>query len=213
VNCYPFIEVEKACRRNVKRACELLKVSRAAFYQHVTGKVSQRRRQDAELTGQIQAVHQASKGRYGAPRIHAELARRGRRDGRKRVARLMRSPGICGKTPKRWRKTTIADPSAAARADRIRRGAGGRGPDPDKSDPKDAAIIARLAAGLHCYEPERAHSVWQRIRSRRARARAGAGVGRGWHLAGPWFRARELCCCLPRPVMRCAGTTPSRAGS
>jgi transposase len=26
----------------------------------------------------------------------------------------------------------------------------------DKSDPKDAVIIARLAAGLHCYEPERA---------------------------------------------------------
>jgi transposase len=25
----------------------------------------------------------------------------------------------------------------------------------DKSDPKDAVIIARLAAGLHCYEPER----------------------------------------------------------
>ena len=26
----------------------------------------------------------------------------------------------------------------------------------DKSDPKDAVIIARLTAGLHCYEPERA---------------------------------------------------------
>jgi hypothetical protein len=31
VNCYPFIEAERACRRDVKRACELLKVSRAAF--------------------------------------------------------------------------------------------------------------------------------------------------------------------------------------
>jgi hypothetical protein len=27
VNIYPFIEAEKACRRNVKRACELLKIS------------------------------------------------------------------------------------------------------------------------------------------------------------------------------------------
>jgi hypothetical protein len=33
VNCYPFIEAEKAQRRNVKRACELLKVSRAAYCQ------------------------------------------------------------------------------------------------------------------------------------------------------------------------------------
>ena len=31
VNVYPFIEAEKAQQRNVKRACELLKVSRAAF--------------------------------------------------------------------------------------------------------------------------------------------------------------------------------------
>ena len=30
--------------------------------------------------------------------------------------------GICGKAPRRWRKTTIPDPAAAARADRIRRG-------------------------------------------------------------------------------------------
>ena len=34
----------------------------------------------------------------------------------------------------------------------------------DKSDPKDAVIIARLAAGLHCYEPERADAAWARLR-------------------------------------------------
>ena len=32
MNIYPFIEAEKASRRSVKRACELLKVSRASFY-------------------------------------------------------------------------------------------------------------------------------------------------------------------------------------
>jgi hypothetical protein len=30
----------------------------------------------------------------------------------------------------------------------------------DKSDPKDAVIVARL----HCYEPERADAVWARLR-------------------------------------------------
>jgi transposase len=39
----------------------------------------------------------------------------------------------------------------------------------DKSDPKDAVIIARLAAGLHCYEPERADAVWARLRHLGAR--------------------------------------------
>ena len=120
MNCYRFIEAEKAGRRNVARACALLKVSRAAFYSHLAGP-SKRDRADAGLTEQIQAVHQESKGRYGAPRIHAELRRRGRRHSRKRIARLMRTAGIAGKTPRRWRKTTIPDPAAAARADRIRR--------------------------------------------------------------------------------------------
>jgi hypothetical protein len=32
VNVYPFIEAEKAQQRNVKRACVLLEVSRAAYY-------------------------------------------------------------------------------------------------------------------------------------------------------------------------------------
>ena len=32
MNGYPFIEAEKSQRRNVKRACELLKVSRSAYY-------------------------------------------------------------------------------------------------------------------------------------------------------------------------------------
>jgi transposase InsO family protein len=119
VTVYPFIEAEKAGRRNVARACALLKVSRAAFYQHLAGP-SRRERADAELTEQIRAVHEESKGRYGSPRVHAELRRRGHRHSRKRVARLMRHAGIWGKTPKRWKKTTIPDP-AAARADRIQR--------------------------------------------------------------------------------------------
>jgi transposase InsO family protein len=120
VNVYPFIEAERAGRRNVTRACVLLKVSRAAFYQHQAGP-SGRDQEDAEITGQITAIHKDSKGRYGAPRVHAELRRKGHRHSRKRIARLMRRAGIRGRTPKRWKKTTIPDPAAATRADQIRR--------------------------------------------------------------------------------------------
>ena len=120
MNVYPFIEAEKRCRRNVTRACALLKVSRAAFYQHLNGP-SRRDQQDADLAARIQFVHEESRGRYGAPRVHAELRSRGQRHGRKRVARLMRQAGIAGLAAKRWKKTTVPDPAAAARADRIRR--------------------------------------------------------------------------------------------
>ena len=33
----------------------------------------------------------------------------------------MRAAGLCGRRPRRWRRTTIPDPAAAARADLIRR--------------------------------------------------------------------------------------------
>ena len=42
----------------------------------------------------------------------------------------------------------------------------------DKSDPKDAVVIARLAAERRCYEPERTNQTWARLRhlgARRAR--------------------------------------------
>src|SRR3954451_16882309 len=39
----------------------------------------------------------------------------------------------------------------------------------DKSDPKDAVIIARLAAGLRCYEPERSTEPYARLRHLGAR--------------------------------------------
>jgi transposase InsO family protein len=121
VNVYPFIEAERAGQHNVKRACELMKVSRSAYYRHASGEQSDRERVDEELTGVITAVHDTSRGTYGAPRVHAELAAAGHRHGRKRVARLMRVAGLQGKTPRRWRTTTIPDPGAAARPDLIGR--------------------------------------------------------------------------------------------
>ncbi|WP_433529186.1 IS3 family transposase [Micromonospora sp. CA-263727] len=121
MNVYPFIEAEKARQGgNVKRSCELLEVSRSAYYQHRTGPCT-RERDDVDLTERIARIHGASAGAYGAPRVRAELAAQGRRHSRKRVARLMRTAGLCGRTPKRWRTTTVPDPAAVLPADLIRR--------------------------------------------------------------------------------------------
>ncbi|BCY08734.1 hypothetical protein [Actinoplanes sp. L3-i22] len=46
---YPFIEAEQAGKHNVKRACELLQVSRSAYYQHAGGEQSARDRVDAQM--------------------------------------------------------------------------------------------------------------------------------------------------------------------
>jgi transposase InsO family protein len=115
VNVYPFIEAERAQQRSVKCACKLLEVSRAAYYAHRADRPSIRQQVDEELTEHIRQAHQASKGRYGAPRIHAQLRRQGRRHGRKRVARLMR-----------WRAAR-AHPTPLQAHDHPRSGSGGKG--------------------------------------------------------------------------------------
>ncbi|MFI5898323.1 hypothetical protein ACIA5D_50425 [Actinoplanes sp. NPDC051513] len=56
MNVYPFIEAEKAGKHNVKRACELFKVSRSAYYRQKSGVKSRRLRVDVQLTERITAV-------------------------------------------------------------------------------------------------------------------------------------------------------------
>lgn len=112
MNVYPFIEAENAGNGNVDRACALLKVSRSAYYAHRTAGPSARRRQDTVLTAEIIAIHDESKGTYGTPCGHAEPRARGRLHSRKRVARLLRTAGLVGRAPKRWRTTTVPDPAA-----------------------------------------------------------------------------------------------------
>ena len=112
--CRAFIEAEKQAGRNVVKACELLQVSRSAFYDWHEHIPSARALSDAELTEKIRAIHAASKGTYGAPRMHAELAAQGLHVGRKRVARLMIRAGLAGRCRRRTRRTTFADPEARA---------------------------------------------------------------------------------------------------
>jgi putative transposase len=119
VTVHPFIEAEKRAGHSVKRACELLKVSRAAYYARRTGTPGPRAVRDAELTEQITAVHTRSRGTYGAPRVHATLQRDGAVCGRRRVARLMRAAGLAGVYRRRRHLTTVPDPRAAARPDLI----------------------------------------------------------------------------------------------
>jgi transposase InsO family protein len=108
---YSFIEAEKAGQGNVARTCAVLEVSRAAYYQWAAGVPSRRRQEDCELSQLIKEAHQESRETYGAPRVQAELRRQGRSCGRKRVARLMREQGLVGRCPRRWKQTTVPDPT------------------------------------------------------------------------------------------------------
>ena len=118
---HPFIEAEKAAGHGVARACRLLEVSRAAYYQRRSGRPSPRRTADIVLSARIAGIHEESGGTYGSPRIHQALRRDGAGCGKRRVARLMRAAGLEGRRKKRWRTTTIPDPAAERARDLIQR--------------------------------------------------------------------------------------------
>jgi transposase InsO family protein len=107
VSRYRFIAAEKA-NYPVALLCRVLHVASSGYYAWRYCQPSRRSQANAVLTAQIRAMHERSRGTYGAPRIHAEL-RADQPVSRKRVARLMRAAGLAGRPPRRFRRTTIPD--------------------------------------------------------------------------------------------------------
>jgi putative transposase len=116
-----LIAAEKTNYR-VAVMCRVLGVSRTGFHNWERRAPSDRALTDAWLTDRIRQIHDASRGVYGVPRIHAELRiEHDVRVGRKRVARLMKAAGISGVRPrKRW-KTTIWIPGITPASDLVER--------------------------------------------------------------------------------------------
>ena len=111
------------------RMCRLLGVSTSGYYTWKGRRPSKRARADASLLERISEIHSFSRGTYGAPRIHVELAARGIRVGRKRVARLMRKAGIQGVSRRKTVFTTRRDPLSRPAPDLVDRKFGAAGPD------------------------------------------------------------------------------------
>jgi transposase InsO family protein len=99
----------------------LLGVSTSGYYAWLIREPSRRTCSDAQLLARIRTLHASSRGTYGAPRIHAQLAREGVHVGRKRVARLMRMAGLCGASRRRWPRTTRQCAAARRAPDLVRR--------------------------------------------------------------------------------------------
>ena len=70
-------------------ACRALGVSPAWFYKWRDGDASRRRVRREQLTAEIRRLFAAHRGRYGSPRITADLREAGWRVGKKTVAKIM----------------------------------------------------------------------------------------------------------------------------
>jgi putative transposase len=129
---YRCVDAQKAAGFPVAAACTAAGVARSAYYAWTTRAAqgpSDRQRREAGLVGEIRRIHARSRATYGAPRVHAELGRRGWAVNHKRVERLMRLHGIVGYRPRRRRSLTRQDRGAAPAPDLL-----GRLFDPDQVD-------------------------------------------------------------------------------
>ncbi len=137
----------------------VLGVSPSGFHAWRDRAPSRRQRCDEVLKACIGRIHQRSRGTYGAPRIHAELAEDGVRVARKRVARLMRHMGLAGVSRRKGTRTTRRTPTARPAPDLVARRFQADAPDrlwvaditcvpslaPDSSSSPSSSM--RLAAG------------------------------------------------------------------
>ncbi len=105
----------------VRTMCRLLGVSPSGYYAWLVRPPSRRAREDLILLEKIRSIHEWSRGTYGVPRVHAELADDGTRVGKKRIARLMKHDRIQGVSRRRGCRTTIRGDRSRAAQDLVLR--------------------------------------------------------------------------------------------
>ncbi len=103
--------------------CRVLAVSASGYYAWRLRSKSPSRRAlaDRKLGDQIEAIHNASHGTYGRPRVQAELRENGVLVADRRVARLMRERGIFGASRRARVVTTVQDNGATPAPDLVAR--------------------------------------------------------------------------------------------
>ena len=105
---FAFIQAEKA-EFSVRAMCRTLEVSPSGFYAWRRRPPSAHARRDQQLRVLIRASHEASRCRYGSPRVHEDLIEQGEPVSRKRVVRLMQAEGLQARVRKRFTCTTRSD--------------------------------------------------------------------------------------------------------
>jgi len=102
---FAFIDAKKA-QYPVSALCSVLKVQRSGYYAWLGREEPARATEDRQLTVEIRAIFAESKKRYGSPRVHRELRKRGTHVCRHRVARLMREQELQARPRRRFVSTT-----------------------------------------------------------------------------------------------------------
>lgn len=117
---FAWIDTEKA-DFPIRTLCQVLQVSPSGYYAARNRPESAHARDDRRLRVLVRASFEASRQRYGSPRVHADLIEQKISVAQKRVARLMQEDGLKARERKRYKITTMSDhdqPIAANLLDR-----------------------------------------------------------------------------------------------
>jgi transposase InsO family protein len=98
---YAFIR-DHAKSYKIQSLCEMMEVSRSAYYDWLDRPESDRSKDDRKLAGELTALHFEMRQAYGTLRLWHELARRQRPAGKHRIARLKRELSLWTRRRRRF---------------------------------------------------------------------------------------------------------------
>lgn len=111
---FEFLKEHRGEVGPIKKACELLRVSKSGFYEYLNRKKSNAQIEREALEGFVIEAFRRRKGRYGYRRINRELRKSGIVVSEKRVPRIMQKLGLVGKGAARrhriQKKVELGDP-------------------------------------------------------------------------------------------------------
>jgi putative transposase len=110
----------------IEPICRELAIAPSSYHEHARrladpGKRPARARRDDEIKAQIQRVHEASSGLYGARKVWCQLLRDGVAVARCTVERLMAAMGLAGVRRGKTTVTTVSNPKAPCPLDKVNR--------------------------------------------------------------------------------------------
>ena len=120
---YHFIDCQKA-EFEIKILCRVCEVATSAYYAWAKAEAAgpdEAAWDEAILANRIHDIWTRSRGRYGVPRVTAQLWRNGTPTNHKRVERIMAELGLQGACGRRKLRTTRRDPDAVPAPDLVQR--------------------------------------------------------------------------------------------
>jgi len=108
---YRFLSEHAGEYRPIKKACEILRISKSGYYEFLGRRKSNRQIEREALEGFVKDIFEEHKGRYGSRRISRQLASMGIRASDKRVLKVLNELGLKAKgTTRRYRRHRAVEP-------------------------------------------------------------------------------------------------------